>query len=237
MDFAAILDGEQTEKKRGKVAKVPAPATQSFNIETVKKHFLVYSSEIEKMVAKAEGHEVKDQPSLEEAVAMGTAAKQLFKKIDGQRKATVDDPSQFVRTVNNFAKTFTDRLKKIEDSLKKKISDHNYRVELERREQERKAREAAEKLQAQLDEEAKEKQVEPVKIPVPVVPEPEHVTRTETGASHQRMKWMFEVEDENKIPREYLQVNEAKIRQAIAMGRHEIPGLRIYEKAVTVFRT
>jgi len=170
-------------------------------------------------------------------VAMGTAAKQLFKKIDGQRKATVDDPSQFVRTVNNFAKTFTDRLKKIEDGLKKKISDHNYRMELERREQERKAREAAEKLQAQLDEEAKEKQVEPVKIPVPVVPEPEHVTRTETGASYQRLRWDYEIIDESIIPRDCLLVNDKIIRQKIAMGLRDIPGIRIYEKSTTVFRS
>jgi hypothetical protein len=42
-------------------------------------------------------------------------------------------------------------------------------------------------------------------------------------------RWVFEVQDATKVPREYLIVNEPSIRQAINGGIREIPGVRIYQ--------
>lgn len=42
-------------------------------------------------------------------------------------------------------------------------------------------------------------------------------------------RWTFEVQDINQIPREYTQVDEKKIREAIAAGERNIPGVRIYQ--------
>lgn len=47
-----------------------------------------------------------------------------------------------------------------------------------------------------------------------------------TGAA---LVWQFEVEAAGDVPRPYLEVNEAAIKQAVAAGVREIPGVRIYQ--------
>jgi hypothetical protein len=42
-------------------------------------------------------------------------------------------------------------------------------------------------------------------------------------------RWVFDVQDAGMIPREFLQVDEKKIRDAIAAGTRNIPGVRIYQ--------
>ncbi len=42
-------------------------------------------------------------------------------------------------------------------------------------------------------------------------------------------RWVFEIENVGMVPREYLQVDEKKIREAITAGVRDIPGVRIYQ--------
>lgn len=51
-----------------------------------------------------------------------------------------------------------------------------------------------------------------------------------------QMKWSFEITDPNQIPNGYWIINEAAIKAAVAGGVRTIPGVRIYEEAVTTFR-
>ena len=51
-----------------------------------------------------------------------------------------------------------------------------------------------------------------------------------------QMKWTFEVVDPNQVPNGYWIIDEAAIKADIASGAREIPGLRIYEEAMTTFR-
>lgn len=44
--------------------------------------------------------------------------------------------------------------------------------------------------------------------------------------------WKFQVEEAGLVPREYLMVDERLIRQAIAGGVREIPGVRVYEDVI-----
>jgi hypothetical protein len=41
--------------------------------------------------------------------------------------------------------------------------------------------------------------------------------------------WKFDILDEQKIPRQYLLIDEVGIRAAIRSGVREIEGLKIYE--------
>jgi len=106
-------------------------------------------------------------------------------------------------------------------------------------EKERRAREAAqiEAARKKAEEEAKAVEIEaPVVVP-PVVPKAENVARADTGAAaFQRKSWEFEVEDIGNIPREYLLLDEKKVRDAIRMGIRNIPGIRIFETTKTVLR-
>ena len=51
-----------------------------------------------------------------------------------------------------------------------------------------------------------------------------------------QMKWTFEITDPNEVPNGYWIIDEAAIKSAIADGNRDIPGVRIYEEAVTTFR-
>lgn len=48
--------------------------------------------------------------------------------------------------------------------------------------------------------------------------------------------WTFEVQNLSQVPREYLMLDEQKIRQAIREGQRDISGLSIFQKQQTVYR-
>jgi len=49
-------------------------------------------------------------------------------------------------------------------------------------------------------------------------------------------RWTFEVQDANQVPREYLTVDEKKIREAVQAGARTIPGVRIYQSESIALR-
>ena len=51
-----------------------------------------------------------------------------------------------------------------------------------------------------------------------------------------QMKWTFDIKDRNQVPNGYWVIDEAAIRADIANGVRDIPGVRIYEEAITTFR-
>lgn len=51
-----------------------------------------------------------------------------------------------------------------------------------------------------------------------------------------QLKWTFEIVDSNKVPNGYWIINEAAIKADIADGVREIPGIHIFEEAITTFR-
>jgi hypothetical protein len=119
-----------------------------------------------------------------------------------------------------------------EEARKRKASEEELRILREKAEQER--------LEAirKAEEEAKAREVIAPVVQEPIVPKESNVTRSESGvAAYQRKTWTFEITDETQIPREYLKVDEGKIRDAIKMGARDIAGIRIYETSTTVFRS
>jgi hypothetical protein len=51
-----------------------------------------------------------------------------------------------------------------------------------------------------------------------------------------RMVWSFEVENISTVPRDFLMLDEQKVRNAIRTGIREIPGIKIFQKQQTVYR-
>lgn len=48
--------------------------------------------------------------------------------------------------------------------------------------------------------------------------------------------WTFAVKDESQVPREYLSVDEKKIRDAVRAGVREIPGVDVFQDTQIVIR-
>lgn len=133
------------------------------------------------------------------------------------------------RTVDGFFAKRTDKLKAKIDSLVAAINAYQ-RAKLEA---ERKAAaEAAER--ARKEAEAFD---EPLPAASPVqVKEAARVTSISGAKATASRKWVHEVTDPLAVPRQYLMVNEAAIKAAIAGGTREIPGVRIFEDVRTAIR-
>ena len=51
-----------------------------------------------------------------------------------------------------------------------------------------------------------------------------------------QMRWSFAITDPNQVSNGYWIIDESALKKAVADGVCEIPGVRIYEEAVTTFR-
>lgn len=102
--------------------------------------------------------------------------------------------------------------------------------ELERRRAARRAQEAvAAARQAEEDARAAEEaaRAAPVlDVPVAVVA-PQEQMRSSSGSASSRRPWVGTVEDESKVPREFLVVDQRAINAAVRAGKRWIPGVRI----------
>lgn len=235
MDFEAAL-----KKEEGQVVDAdffPEPV-DPFDLDRVRARFNKHLETIESMLDKANEHNVNNQDSLEQGVAMAGDAKRLGKELEANRKEIVQPPNQYVKSVNAFVKKFARPLNQIEAILKTKIAQFQHKLELERREREKKAREEAAKLQTAIDKEAKEKGVESTKVIPIAVPEVDKVARSETGvAAHTRKVWKAEVVDESAVPREFCSPDMRLINEAVKAGLKEMAGVRIWEDVQTILRT
>lgn len=239
MDFSQISSqrGDHKEPASTIISRI---GHNVLDMDRVKAGFMKYHDLIDDMVQKAQAHEVKDDSTVKAAVTIAGEAKELSKKIEAQRKEIIEEPGKFVKTVNAFCKEFTNKLGKIESSLKFKIGQYQHKVELERRKQEETIRKANEELQKKLDAEAKKSGVEAPKVtPMPLPKQEGTVARSsETGAAaHIRKQWKAEIVDPEKVPREFCSPDMKKISEAIKMGIREIEGVRIFEDISTVLRT
>jgi hypothetical protein len=153
MDFSAAV--ENAEMEVGPV----------LSLDEVRPNFQKYVVAVEQVITDAMAVTVTDDESLKMAVSLGGNAKKLAKALEAVEKEVTQEARDFVSSVQGFCDGYTERLisnsKKsnngcVEAILKKRIGDYQYTVELERREQERKAQEATEALRKRLQAEADE---------------------------------------------------------------------------------
>ncbi|MFP4087736.1 MAG: hypothetical protein ACLFUL_13185 [Desulfobacteraceae bacterium] len=229
-DFSQVNEPETQET---------APAIRNpLDLERAKARFGPYREKIADMQTEAEALEIETDEGEKQAVDGAARAKRLTKDLEAQRKAVIKDPDRFVRDVNAFVRSFKRPLDEVVNTLRQKIGGYQYQKELERRKIEKAMQEEARKLQERLKKEAAESGVEPPPITPAPAPKPDNVTRTEGGASASiKTQWTGEIVDPEAVPREYCSPDEKKIRQAVKDGVREIPGVKIYEKPVTVLRS
>lgn len=239
----------------------PGPARQDpFDVAPVKRALAKFGPMVDGLLAEAEALQVEDDASQEDAVRLMADARHLEKDLERHRKDVLAPHKTFVESVNALVRRFTDPLKLVPKDLKAKTSAYTTRKRIEQQEREKAAREERERLQKQIEEEAKAKGVEAPPMPPPVIQEPtQKVTRTEAGSAHTRMEWTFRVLDARQIPLDYLLPPELiaageekveyselapalkthlkQIRAAVKMGIRNIPGVEIYQKETTVVRS
>jgi hypothetical protein len=201
------------------------------------------------MREQVEALDVTDEPSNAFASELLTQIATLKKSIETARKALIEAPDKYVRSVNHFVKTYRDPVDAAIRRVKEKISAYVIAEEKKRRQAEAKAREAEIRRMAALDAQRAAEGADGGKQgqlpltsdgrPMPVFNMPEEKSgpvRTESGTVSKSIRKTWQIADESKLPREYLMPNTTKIKNAWNAGI-DIPGVETIEEAIISART
>jgi hypothetical protein len=228
----------EVETKSNVTATIePAVAFQTPDLEAVKKEFAIFDHALEAMTAEAEQAEVKDEGTAAKATEMMAEASGFKKAIDAKRREFTDPAYKYFSAVNSFVKPYTDKLEKMIKILKGKYGEWSHQVEMQRREAEKKAQDAAAKKQREINQAAKKAGIDPVTMPTPVLPTKQEPVRTASGTASTKFDWEFEVIDFSKLPDNYKMVNAQALRAAKKAGIKDIPGTRRKDKPVVSVRS
>lgn len=190
--------------------------------------FLVATSEV---VEKGKNLEVIDEETSKKAVKIIARTQGLLKELEGERTTLTKPLLNFKKGVDNNFKLYSTNLDALGARLRARLTTYQARVEHEARLAQKRAEEDAARLQAELDKEAKEKGTEAPQVVVPAVPGADKVvTRTEEATASLRKDWDYELVDLSKVGREWLMLDDKKVKAALRGGLRNIDGLRIYEK-------
>lgn len=156
--------------------------------------------------------------------------KGVLAMVEKARKAEKDQILKDGRTIDGFFAKLAENIKAKADAVVAGINAfQRAKLEAERRAAAEAARKAAEEA-ALFDE------TPPAPVAAPVVKEAARVIGFSGTKASASVKWVHEVTDAQAVPRQYLMVNEAAIKAAIAGGVREIPGVRIFEDVRTAIR-
>jgi len=191
---------------------------------------------------------IVDDKSLSTAVDIVKGVKEKFKELEDRRKELVKPLNDDVAIINTEFKNFTNQLTEIEKDLKIGIGNYNQKKEQERVEEQRKLDLAKQKEQEKLDKQfekqkqkLKDKGVNTSVLVAPTVDDDAFKAKdtgktftTNSGASVTNKKvWTFRVVDLAKVPREFLVLDEKKVRDAIKADVRFVDGLEIFQDTIT----
>jgi hypothetical protein len=148
------------------------------------------------------------------------ALKEQLNNADKERKEIVDPLNGVVKHVNQRFKTYIEPRKELESHLKslmKGFLEEQRQLALVKAENE--AKKAEKKGATQLAIDIRERAL--TSSPVPVV-----------GAVSYRDHWTFKVVDEKKVPREYMCVDEEKLRKLAGPDAPKVPGIEFVKDTI-----
>lgn len=189
---------------------------------------IALTTQVSEIVSTADSLIVNDENDYITATDLLSLISKINKKLEEKRKELVKPYNEQVKKINDFFKGYTEPLDRANRTVKQKALTYKQDQERKRQEEERAIREALEK--ARKEAESQNKEVDIPAAETVVIPKLIPTVRAGLGTSTVKKVWTFAIEDETKIPREYLMVNEKKIREAIRKGIREIPGVRIYQE-------
>lgn len=172
-----------------------------------------------------------------------TEIKARRKALDELRKTITEPLDKAKKAVMDFFRGPGDRLDQAEAAIKRSMLQFQAEAERKRREEqarlEEQARKEREKLERQAaaaaakgrEEKAAELEARAATVVAPIA---QTAARKVAGVGF-RTVWKFEVVDPAAVPREYLVVDEAKIRKVVGALKEgtSIPGVRVWsEKSI-----
>jgi hypothetical protein len=174
--------------------------------------------------------------------------KEVLKEIEKKRKSFTEPILEAKRRIDEEAKSVSAPFEAIVRSMDGKLiawheSQEQVRIEAEKKRREEEAAKLEAEKERQLaivvetgDEKAAEAVAEIEKNQERLVSQPIEIhnnTRTNAGTTYLQKRWTFEVVEANKIPREFLMVDESKLQKyATAMkDTANVPGVKFFQTA------
>jgi len=195
-----------------------------------KNAFLVWKKRFTQLEEEVKTLEIMNEESCQKAAELLATIAKYEKRINEECEKRIIIPKTFIKKVKARVNEVIKPLSNSKKTIKLKLKDYKTRLEMERREMEKKAEEERKRLQEQLNKEAQEKGIEPVKLPEVTMPKEKLKVTTDNGTVYERKYWTFKIVNFDKIPREYLMVDSKKVNAAIRAGIRNIDGLEIYQE-------
>ncbi len=192
------------------------------------------------LTARAANLKIRDQAGYAEAAGWLKSIKGFLKSIEDARTRITKPINESLREVNAQAKEAAAPFLESETKIKRAmIAWSDERDRLQREEQRRQneiARKEQERLQEIADRAAAKGQTDKAeafqeRAQAVVAPVAQQAAPKVAGIAIPKV-WVFEVTDEDLIPREYLVVDETRIRRVVTAlkGDTKIPGVRVFEQ-------
>ena len=197
------------------------------------------------LIARAHSITVADRPQAEAATDLCKMVKTLLTKAEEARDGWVRPLNQQVKRINAEFKAMTGPLEEVEAAIKTRLTEFHRSERLAAEAEAARLRELEAQDMGALENAravGADDVVDAIIAEVVSRPDPSQVAivapvRSDYGAvASIRKGWAFEVEDAAQVPREYLTIDPAAVRRAIAGGVREIPGLRIFADDRAVIR-
>lgn len=188
------------------------------------------NSEASDLELTAQTLEVKDEASAAEATSTLGFIAAAKKQLEEKRTFFVKPLNEQVKKINAMFKEYAAPLENADRILRGKVLRYQAEVRRKQQEEEERLRALAEKEQKRLEKQAEKKGLPaPPPLVLPATKAAPKTIQTGLGTATTKTVWDFVIEDEAKIPREYLTVDTKKIRAVVKAGVREIPGVRIFE--------
>lgn len=197
---------------------------------------------------------VTSNDGMNEALDAARELKSFEKKVEQRRKELVGPLNDRVKFINEYAKGIAAPLDEATNHLKAELKKWELRLAELRKQEERKAEEERRRREAEAAEKARLAQEEAEAVAAFGSAEDGERARLLAAAeaeaeqaqiialdkqakkevdslrvSGAKKVWTFTVTDRLQVPREYLAVDEKKIREAVRAGIREIPGVEIFQ--------
>jgi hypothetical protein len=203
-------------------------------IETIKKAKQVKeATELSHvLLRKAVSAEITDDDGMAKATKFLSIIKSQYKQTDAMRQAFVRPLNEHVSNINAFFKEITRPLNEAEVFIKNKVLHYRKEQEKIRLKEEQRLEAIRRKEQERLNRAAEKNKVEAPVLKAPAMP----VAKKSVGKSTFKKVWAFRVVNPQKVPRDYLVIDEWSIRQAIRSGVREIEGVEIFQDEIMTSR-
>lgn len=183
--------------------------------------FNIYPVTIHKILKGVSDLRVHDANSCKLAIDTSSYVKTILKEIISIKKKETDPHRQRINLVNEMTKELTDKVDLIQQMIVEKVSAYEKMLKIQSETAQKQGNEIYKSLDFEIDFiSSNEQQIG---------------STAKTIVTHKTDK-SFSVVNQSLIPREYMKIDEEKIKQAIKLGVTNIPGISIIETKKIILR-